>query len=423
MKININKSKITYIKGIIKLIAFLLILFIVLQTVHNITKRKYSYEKMKDFFDQKEDFDVLFFGSSHLLNGVFPMQLWKDYGIVSYNLGNSSERVAITYYNMLLALKETKPKLIVIDLNATDDLKVNTNRLRHINNGFDAYPLSYTKYLAIKDLLGTENLMNNTMEFLFNFSTYHSRWSIIDEDDFEIKEKYEKGAVSVIDIANLKNTSDFDSIDMYNDKENINMQYLRKIIEHCQQNEIKVLATYLPFIAKDSEIAISKYIRKICDKYNVDYLNFLNMDVANFNIDFFDASHLNPSGARKITDYIGKYITENYDIPDQRNNEDYSFWYEDYNEYVDFKINNLKENKKKLKNYLMLLYGEEDIKYEIKIATKEVIKKDSTLYYLLENLENNYEIDGETFKNKKDKTVKITTWDNRTGKLIDTLWW
>ena len=70
----------------------------------------------------------------------------------------------------------------------------------------------------------------------------------------------------------------------------------------------------------------------------------------------------------------------------------------------------------------MLLYDEKDIKYEIKISSKNKIEKDSVIEALLENLNNNYEVDDEVFKENKDKTVKITTWDNRTGELIKEVW-
>ena len=99
------------IKCLIKLIAFITILIICFVVVNNVTKRKYSYKKMADFFSQKKNFDVLFFGSSHTINGVYPMQLWNDYGIISYNMGNHSETIVTTYYNLLLALKHIKPSI------------------------------------------------------------------------------------------------------------------------------------------------------------------------------------------------------------------------------------------------------------------------------------------------------------------------
>ena len=387
-------------------------------------KRKYSYQKTADFFSQEENFDVLFFGSSHTIDGIFPMELWKDYGIVSYNLGNYSERIATTYYNMLLALEQSNPQLIVIDACFIENMeKIREDKKEHLYNMLDSYPISYTKYIAIKDLFNNENVLDNEINFLFNFSLYHSRWNELTEEDFRLEKNKEKGAETMINVSVPNKTSNFNDINVYNKKETVNMEYLRKIINYCQENEIEILITYLPYPATDEDIGASKYVQKICDEYDVNYINFLSMDVVDYNTDCYDKdSHLNPSGARKVTDYLGQYITENYDIPDQRQNEAYSFWYQDYDEYIDLKIENLEKNKKNLNNYLMLLYDEEDIKYEIKISSKRKIEEGSTLQKLLANIGNNYQIDDTAFEKNKDKTIKITTWDNRTGEEIDTVW-
>ena len=387
-------------------------------------KRKYSYQKTADFFSQEENFDVLFFGSSHTIDGIFPMELWKDYGIVSYNLGNYSERIATTYYNMLLALEQSKPQLIVIDACFIENMdKIREDKKEHLYNMLDSYPISYTKYIAIKDLFNNENVLDNEINFLFNFSLYHSRWNELTEEDFILEKNKEKGAETMINVSVPNKTSNFNDINVYNKKETVNMEYLRKIINYCQENEIEILITYLPYPATDEDIGASKYVQKICDEYDVNYINFLSMDVVDYNTDCYDKdSHLNPSGARKVTDYLGQYITENYDIPDQRQNEAYSFWYQDYDEYIDLKIENLEKNKKNLNNYLMLLYDEEDIKYEIRISSKRKIEEGSTLQKLLANIGNNYQIDDTAFEKNKDKTIKITTWDNRTGEEIDTVW-
>ena len=116
--------------GIIKLIAFLSILIVSITILSNITKRKLIWQRTEDFKAQNENFDVLFFGTSQVMNGIFPMQLWNDYGIISYNLGNHAERMTMTYYNMVLALEETKPKLVVVDALATYD----TDKLETISH-------------------------------------------------------------------------------------------------------------------------------------------------------------------------------------------------------------------------------------------------------------------------------------------------
>lgn len=407
----------------IKVIIFLFILFACFIVVNNVVKRKEPYQKSADFFKQKENFDVLFFGSSHTINGFFSMDLWKNYGMVSYNMGNHGEKMATTYYNILLACKHTKPKLIVVDtFYVLNNSKV-PEKGADIHKMLDIYPVSYLKYEAINDLFDGKDILNKEFEYLFYFSMYHNRWNETNKNDFKDFLTYEKGAESRINVAKPNRMSDFEEIEMYNEDETINMHYLRRIITYCNQNNINLLLTYLPYPAYNHGIAASKYISKICEEYNANYINFLNMDIVNYNIDCYDAdNHLNPSGARKVTDYIGKYIKENYDIPDQRENESYSFWNKDYDEYIDFKIENLKKNKTNLNNYLMLLYGEDDISYDIKISSKRQIEDGSVLQQLLKNLNNNYEISDDEFVSNANKTIKITIKDNRNGKVIDTVW-
>ena len=413
-----------YVMTFIKIIIFLFIFVVIFNQIDLITRRKYAYTKTKSFFEQEEDFDVLFFGSSHMINSVYPMQLWNDYGIVSYNMANHAERIAISYYNIQMTLQEKKPKLIVIDAfmaNYWDKIDFESNGEANLHNTIDIYPASLLKVKAIKDIYGNKATLNKYIEYLFPFSMYHARWNAITKDDFEYNYDIEKGAETKVAVTQTNKMSKFDSIPMYTEQETPNMTYLRKIIEYCKENGIEVLVVEIPYPAVDIEISKSKYYKKICDEYSVNYINFIGSDVVNYNIDFFDkTAHLNPSGGRKVTDYLGKYIIENYNIADHREDVNYDFWNQDYDKYIDFKIKKLKENEKYPANYLMLLYNEHDIKYDIFISNTSEMS--FTRKELLKNLDNNYKIDDEIFKDNKDKTMKITTYDNRNGNKISDVW-
>ena len=77
----------------------------------------------------------------------------------------------------------------------------------------------------------------------------------------------------------------------------------------------------------------------------------------NFDRDFQDSSHLNYNGADKFTRYLGKYLKENYDLPDRRNDPKYYSWeinakYE-YKHIYNFELKqftNLDEYIEKVKN-------------------------------------------------------------------------
>ena len=112
-----NKMKVKRIlKTIITItLTFLSIYFISICFARNGNNRKYH-----TFTKSKTDYDVLFFGTSHVLNAIAPMQLWNEYGITSYNLGYHGCGIVKTYYLLQIALKYHKPKIAVFDIFTID---------------------------------------------------------------------------------------------------------------------------------------------------------------------------------------------------------------------------------------------------------------------------------------------------------------
>lgn len=317
----------------------------------DITERKESKKKFEEFYEQKADYDVLFLGSSHVLNGIYPMELWNDYGIVSYNMGTHGGRSAGSYWVLKNALDYTTPKLVVVDcFMISMDEKISSAEKLHMAT--DHISLSKNKIKMVYDMVDDEERYG---DFLWKFSTYHNRWSELSAEDFSYEHSVEKGAESRISVAipdeNIVGEFPYEVGGDTNGKE-----YLCRLIEECQEQGIQVLLTYIPFPDNLGWQQEADYVWDIAEKYNVQYLDYQTLKAQlNFATDCYDKdSHLNPSGARKITDYIGNYITSVYGIEDQRVNVDYDKWHEDYEVYTQFKAENLrKENN--LYNYLMLL--------------------------------------------------------------------
>ena len=72
------------------------LLLVSLNALTHLMERKDSIQKHQSFLEQEADFDVLFLGTSHVFCGIFPMELWNDYGIVSYNVAGYSSRIPTT---------------------------------------------------------------------------------------------------------------------------------------------------------------------------------------------------------------------------------------------------------------------------------------------------------------------------------------
>ena len=379
-------------KGYKKFISVLIcfVIFLLMFTgVSHFLMRKTSYIKNADFYSYKEDYDVLFLGSSHMVMGISPMELWNDYGIVSYNLANYGQWLPVDYWVLRNALDYTKPKLVVLHVRAIDinQNKFSPEHISQLHEVFDNMPLSKNKIEAVFDLLPE----GKRMEYLFDFSIYHTRWNEIDESFFEkAKPSTEKGA-------NLDNANNFeeatveeikppvliDKDDMQLD-ETTGKEYLRKIIELCQKQDIEILLTALPYSPSDAYQRWLNSAAVIAKEYDIPYLDFnVENTFVNYNTDYFDDAHLNSSGNRKATKALGEYIVKHYSLKDYRDSEIAPEWNRDYKEYTDYKVKWLK-SQENLNSYLMLL---SDKQYNIIIDIYNPdIWKDSVYVHLFENL-------------------------------------
>ena len=326
-----------------------------------LTQKKDSYAKHAEFFEQDAPYDVFFVGSSRMMNGVFPMELWGDHGIVSYNWAQAGHPPPAYYWVMRLALDYQQPKLMVIDCYGMHfDAKTSAVfGLMHIS--MDSFPLSLTKIRAVRDLLDdpamteeyNEGERRSAFNLLWTFPVFHSRWAQLTGEDFRPQKNLTRGAIANSDMYG----TDFVRDDSEKGRvfDTVGVRYLRRAVEECRSRGIEVLMTFIPLFADAEQQAAARYAGEIAAEYGVDYLNFFDLDAANYHVDFADtAGHLNTAGARKITEYIGDYITERYDIPDHRGEAAYAGWERDYKLYTEKKNEELRAQDD-LYRYLMLL--------------------------------------------------------------------
>ncbi len=388
-----EKRKIQYFIKILGLLLFFILSAIILKRVSDICQRKDSDNKYHDFFEQKEDFDVLFLGTSHVINAIYPMELYQNYGIISYNFGGHSNELATSYWVMRNALDYTTPKLVVVDILEVGSNQKMTGWVEQSHLSLDCFPISRTKVLTVLDLFDDptaidvdgKNMYDIRWEWLLDFGKYHSRWNELTESDFENEDfQTEKGAEFRIDVVEPLKYRKI-SADSVLSENTIGQEYLCKIIEECHKRGIEVLLIKIPHPASEKEQMEANTVYEIARRYDVKYLNFLEIeDVVNYDTDCYDDySHLNPSGGKKVTDYLGTYIMKTYEIPDQRQNPDYYGWQEDYQEYLSYKISKI-VSEKDLYNYLMLL-ADKDFLINIEINDDSILS-DVTVQNLLDNL-------------------------------------
>lgn len=362
---------------IISCIMAVTITILLLTAAVNVTERKESISKYQAFFEEEEDFDVLFFGSSVVINCISPMQLWDEHGIVSYNLGGHANYISTSYWVMRNALDYTTPKVAVIDCrNMRVDSRAHSN-YPYLHFSLDAFPLTATKIEAVNDLLRDEEHENAALlrsEMLFPFVSYHSRWSSLAEYDFSPVYNVEKGAELRVGVATPME-HDLTPTDQTLTEPSISIEYLERFITDCQERDIEVLLLYVPVTSPEPYKIESQTIPLIAEKYGVQSLNLLHMGVVDFETDCYDSEpHLNPSGAYKVTAVLGDYLAQHYDLANHKEDPAFAHWHEDYETYLKYR-QSLFADTQKNKTAIMSLMLDDDYDYMLQISPAALTSK------------------------------------------------
>jgi hypothetical protein len=338
---------------------FLVLLFLAIGRCADILEYKEARKKYKPFYESETNFDVIFMGTSHMWNHVLPMELWDEYGIASYNWAYSNCTPAENYYLLQDVLKFTSPKLVVLDMYGLIEYepyhtdvhngKYQPDRIEQQHIQFDSIPLSVSKVMAAKDVF--DDYSDNN-DFIWNFIMYHNRWSELNESDFEYDISTEKGSYFLTGLG----TAAYDRIEDVGTIEinSVCYPYFLEILEYCEEHDISVLCTYLPFAAAEEQQRVANTIGPIIESYSgCSYVNMLNEGIVDFSTDMYtDNMHLNFSGAKKVTSWLGQYLVSNYMLDEYFMNES---WQQDYQDYYGYKLENM-QKQTALTSFLSLLY-------------------------------------------------------------------
>ena len=313
-------------KRAVNLLIFVIALAALLVGANLVTRRDDGALKYGPFFaEEREDaFDVLFVGTRRVLTGILPPELWREYGVTSYNMGNNSEPLGVTEWVLRLALERHKPKVAVFDVFYIDrpvDLEW-TYSFRHLF--FDEVPLSSLKLQALRATL-PEKLIP---EFALPFILYHGRWDELvsgtDTRQVDCEPCLMGGELRAArtDPAPFERTHDVSEADLPG------LFALRNIAQICRESGVEPIFICLPSPATREEQMEGNAVYALADELGVPYLNMLDIEgVVDFSTDFHDyLSHLNPDGAIKVTRWLGQWLSEHYDLADHRQDASYGNW-------------------------------------------------------------------------------------------------
>ena len=286
-------------------------------------RRRDGNLKYSAFYAETQPVDVYFLGTSHVMDAVYPMELWRDHGIVSYNFGNPAETPEATYWTLRLALAQNKPKLVVMDVCYIDraQREAGSAALSHLY--LDEVPLSPEKLRAVWSLFPS----GARAEFVFPLIANHGRW-----EELMGGAQNTTACLPCMRGAELRvgraEPAPFTRTQKIDETDTPGKQAVRRIIELCQSEGIEVALIAVPYPAEEAKQRMMNSAQTLADAYGIPFYNLFDVEgLVDFETDCYDAmSHLNPDGAVKVTAWLGDVLSAAYDLPDRRGDAAYAHW-------------------------------------------------------------------------------------------------
>ena len=185
---------------LLKIEIFVIIFAMILGSVTFVMKNKKNTKLITSFYSEsKNSLDVVFLGTSHMLNAVSPMQLYDEYGICSYNYSSDSTPLLLSYYALKNIAKNQTFKIACIDLlgiqyTTENDYRTWNDLYPWFHLFVDGIPIILDKVILTNQYLN-ERKDNFSIYFEANMPIYrfHSRWTYLKDKDFFQFDDFQKG--------------------------------------------------------------------------------------------------------------------------------------------------------------------------------------------------------------------------------------
>ena len=259
--------------------------------VHDVNKSVYNVARQPE-----NTMDVVVTGDSVTYFAYNPIVIWEEQGIASYICGQPAQKIQESYIMLKNVYKTQKPKLVLLE---TDNFFTwnEEGKIANIKDTAkewlkDAFPL-----LRGHDVWKSLFTDKSYHEDCFKGYLYRDGVTPVDNEEYMIDNGQTR---PVLPIAR---------------------DYCKKIKELCDENGSTLLFVSAPS-KMDYNFEMHNGAAELAKELGVDYLD-MNLVWQEIGIDwqtdtFDNGDHLNVSGAEKTSKYLGKYLKDNYDLPDRR---------------------------------------------------------------------------------------------------------
>lgn len=300
-----------------------------------------SRDNIAGFYGEKpETLDVIYTGGSCAFTYYNPLVAYNETGYTSYDLAYNGAFSDFYIYLVKEALKTQSPKLYILDLRAFE-LRPDTYEgyRGNVTPGINSMNYSLNRLDSIIHLVPKEDWKTMALDVLM----YHQRWKELDGKSYEyIFNKVvnrNKGYGTLKEVKEVE-LNEFDYSDECAEISSESETVFRELCEYCSKQSFKTLFIVPPYVDVTDDICEPKIYnsyKKIIDEYGLDYLdcNLLYDEIGmNGDTDYYNEHHTNNIGSYRYSRFLSNYLSEKYDLPDHRDDPDFSEWADDYKSYL-----------------------------------------------------------------------------------------
>ncbi len=302
---------------------------------------------IKEYYDDPTDHNVVFIGDCELYENISPVYLWENYGINSYIRGSAQQLIWQSYYLAEETIKQEHPDIIVFNVLS---MKYNEPQNEAYNRmSIDGMKWSSSKINNIKASM-TED--EHFIDYVFPLLRYHSRWSDLNTDDVEYL--FDRNKVSFngyymrVDVKPAENVPEGKPLPDYMFGENA-YTYLDKLTKLCKDNDVQLILVKAPTLYPYWYPQWDDQIKTYAKKNDLPFINFLEYQDEmgiDWTKDTYDGGlHLNLAGAEKLSKLFGDILTQEYNVPDRRGEEELDKYWDGvikrYNQEIERQTTNL----------------------------------------------------------------------------------
>ena len=294
---------------VIKLLAFLLLMFIVDRGVG--LGMKYMQEHAKGGYIGhhnkiiNSDEDILIFGSSRAIHHYNPQIIKDSLGMSCYNCGQDGNGI-ILFYGWWQIMKERHtPKLVIYDVTPGFDLLVGEDNHKYLGWLRSEYDNKNIEQI-FEDVDYTEKYKMQSMMYRYNSRFLQNIVDFI-HPIFKIKSDGFlplKGELDEMKIKNNKGEAKQPKMD------SLKIELIEKLVVDIKKHNAQIIFVASP-VWYGKEDAQFEALGKICEEHNVLFFNYSNNPKYLKNNRFFkDGSHLNARGADEFTNDLIKDLKQ-----------------------------------------------------------------------------------------------------------------